>query len=102
MALEIIFGIVGIGFLLLYLKNQIPEDHWLFSNIVIMFVPLVLLQAGAYIASVATGTPQESIATSFYIIMLWFVRLFYAYVVFALFYVAINSFDFNRLRIKRK
>jgi len=102
MALEIVIGIIGVGYLLLYLKNLIPEDHWLFSNMIMMFVPLIFIQAGAYMVSIATGSVQESIVTSFYVIMLWFARLFYAYVIFALFYVAINSFDFQRLRIKKR
>lgn len=102
MQTAIILGLGIVGFMLLYLKSQIKEEHWLFSNMIIMFIPLIFVLISGYSSSLATGTAQEGIVTSFYNLTLWFLRLFYFYVTMAITFKALNSFDFSRLKFKKK
>ena len=102
MQTAIILGLGIVGFLLLYMKSQIQEEHWLFGNLIIMFIPLIFVLISGYSSSLATGTAQEGIVTSFYTLTLWFVRIFYFYVTMAITFKALNSFDFSRLKLKKK
>lgn len=102
METAVILGMGLVGFMLLFLKSQIKEEHWLFSNFIVMFIPLLFVLISGYASSLASGTAQEGIVTSFYTLTLWFLRIFYFYVMMAITFKALNSFDFSRLKLKKR
>lgn len=88
----LMIGLGIFGFMLLMMFKFMEKEHWLFKLIIIFFIPMTFVSMGGLGISVSTGTNYENNATTFYKVMLWFIRLFYAYVFGAFIYSVLSHF----------
>jgi hypothetical protein len=96
MSIAIIVGVLGFTALLLYISFRLEQSH-VFLKILIIFVAVFLqLITGSMVVAITEGTSLADAGLSFYVAIVWFIRIFVVYAFVYLVYHSLNYFRWRR------